>query len=133
MGDRANGTCLCGAVRFRIDGAFEHFFLCHCTRCRKDSGSAHSANLFSTSAQLEWLAGADLVAVFQLPETRHVRAFCTSCGSGMPVAQEGLLSVPAGALDTEVALRPEAHICTGSRARWDDALHMIPCIDGLPE
>ncbi|WP_341863118.1 GFA family protein [Gymnodinialimonas sp. 57CJ19] len=133
MGETANGACLCGAVRFRIDGAFEHFFLCHCTRCRKDSGSAHSANLFSTSAQLEWLAGADLVAVFQLPKTRHVKAFCTCCGSAMPVMQKGFLSVPAGAIDTELTLRPAAHICTGSRAGWDDALHVIPRIDGLPD
>lgn len=132
MGETASGSCLCGAVRFRIDGGVEHFFLCHCTRCRKNSGSAHSANLFSTTARLEWLAGADLVTFFQLPKTRHQRAFCSRCGSAMPVAQEGFLTIPAGALDTEVSLRPEAHICTASRAGWDDALHEIPCLDGLP-
>ena len=38
------GKCLCGVVQFRISGEFESFFLCHCSRCRKDSGSAHSAN-----------------------------------------------------------------------------------------
>ena len=53
------GSCLCGAVRFRIDGAFERFYLCHCSHCRKDTGSAHAANLFSSGARLTWLHGRD--------------------------------------------------------------------------
>ena len=39
------GSCLCGEVRFEVTGDFERFFLCHCGRCRKDTGSAHAANL----------------------------------------------------------------------------------------
>ena len=35
------GSCLCGKVTFEIEGNFEQFFLCHCERCRKDTGSAH--------------------------------------------------------------------------------------------
>ncbi|QXT39958.1 GFA family protein [Gymnodinialimonas ceratoperidinii] len=132
MDETASGTCLCGTVEFRITGGFKYFFLCHCTRCRKDSGSAHSANLFSTSAKLEWLAGGEHVATFRLPDTRHVKAFCRRCGSALPVVQDGILSVPAGALDTELTLRPNAHICTSSRAGWDEKLHELPCIDGLP-
>ena len=46
MGTTHSGTCLCGAVRFEISGSFERFYLCHCSRCRKGSGSAHAANLF---------------------------------------------------------------------------------------
>jgi hypothetical protein len=57
MGNLVTGQCLCGAVKFRISGEFEGFFLCHCGRCRKDSGSAHSANLFSSTAKIAWLSG----------------------------------------------------------------------------
>jgi hypothetical protein len=39
------GSCLCGAVRFEVEGDFQQFYLCHCGRCRNDSGSAHAANL----------------------------------------------------------------------------------------
>jgi hypothetical protein len=53
------GSCLCGAVTFKVQGSFERFFLCHCSRCRKDTGSAHAANLFSTTARLEWLSCQD--------------------------------------------------------------------------
>lgn len=52
MSDKHLGACLCGAVRFEVDGAFDRFYLCHCESCRKDSGSAHAANLFSSFASL---------------------------------------------------------------------------------
>jgi hypothetical protein len=42
------GSCLCGAVRFEVEGEFQRFYLCHCGHCRKDTGSApHAANLFA--------------------------------------------------------------------------------------
>jgi hypothetical protein len=39
MTTRHYGSCLCGAVRFEVEGSFECFFLCHCSFCRKDTGS----------------------------------------------------------------------------------------------
>ncbi|WP_373356520.1 GFA family protein [Pseudoroseicyclus sp. CXY001] len=133
-GSDATGQCLCGAVTFRIEGAFESFFLCHCSRCRKDTGSAHAANLFSSSAVITWLSGGDRVRTYRLPETRHVSSFCTDCGSALPVAgpNGAVLKVPAGSLDSPVALRPNAHICLSSRANWDDDLASVEGLDGLP-
>ncbi|RPH66319.1 MAG: aldehyde-activating protein, partial [Hyphomicrobiales bacterium] len=52
MSSRHLGSCLCGDVRFEIAGDFEKFYLCHCSRCRKDTGSAHGANLFASAARL---------------------------------------------------------------------------------
>lgn len=131
---RTTGGCLCGVVTFRISGAFESFFLCHCSRCRKDSGSAHSANLFSTVARLEWLSGESNVRTFRLPGTRHAKSFCAECGSALPVFQQelGLLVVPAGSLDHSVKMRPDAHVCHASRADWDNDLASIAKLDGLP-
>lgn len=128
------GSCLCGAVRFEIQGRFERFFLCHCGHCRKDTGSAHAANLFSTSARLRWLSGEDRVTSFTLPSTRHSRSFCSTCGSALPRVQRdgALLVVPAGSLDSELLLRPDAHIFAASRARWDQALEQVPVIEGSP-
>ncbi|MCZ4350909.1 GFA family protein [Roseovarius aestuarii] len=61
------GQCLCGAVRFHISGEFESFFVCHCSRCRKDSGSAHSANLFSPTAKIIWVSGEANIKTFGNP------------------------------------------------------------------
>jgi hypothetical protein len=129
------GSCLCGTVRFEIRGAFERFFLCHCARCRKDTGSAHAANLFSSTATIEWLSGRDCVRTYRLPETRHERSFCAGCGSALPGVQldGALLVVPAGSLDSPPGIRPDAHICVASRAAWDSRLDDIPGMDGLPD
>lgn len=126
------GSCLCGAVSFRIDGTFDRFYLCHCEYCRKDSGSAHSANLFSATARLEWLSGPGEITRFNLPGTRHTKSFCRVCGSAMPYTLGGLLVVPAGALSTTVDNRPDGHAFVASRAGWDHALADLPAFDAFP-
>ena len=134
MSERHHGSCLCSEVRFEIAAAFDGFFLCHCGRCRKGSGTAHSANLFTTNAQITWLSGDDKVASFALPGTRHARSFCKACGSALPSVQmEGqLLVTPAGSLASPLAKRPDAHICVASRADWDCELEHVKSFEDLP-
>jgi hypothetical protein len=60
-------------VRFKLEVDFEHVYLCHCARCRKDTGSAHAANLFASAGVQKWICGKDKVRTFQLPETRHMK------------------------------------------------------------
>jgi len=127
------GACLCGTVRFEVQGEFDSFYLCHCRHCQKDTGSAHGANLFSHSARLVWQSGADAVTSFTLPGTRHNKSFCKLCGSALPNTQvEGLLVVPAGCLDTEVTMVPTAHIFSSGKAAWDEGLEDVPQFEGLP-
>ncbi|MCM2394650.1 GFA family protein [Rhizobium sp. S95] len=128
------GSCLCGTVRFHIAGEFESFFLCHCTRCRKDTGSAHAANLFSSTATINWLSGQDSIRTYRLPETRHEKSFCVKCGSALPgVQMDGaVVVVPAGSIDSAIDIRPNAHICVASRADWDEHLEEVSRLDGLP-
>jgi hypothetical protein len=134
MTNKYGGSCLCGEVRFEIEGAFERFYLCHCEYCRKDTGSAHAANLFSSTASLKWLAGEDRVRKFNLPATRHSKHFCDTCGSALPMVQSNgqRLVVPAGSLNSEVSIRPDAHIFVSSRARWDDGLERVPTAEKFP-
>lgn len=129
-----SGSCLCGTVRFAIAGDFDAFFLCHCSRCRKNSGSAHGANLFASNATIMWQSGEANIASYRVPDTRHERSFCRTCGSALPaVRMDGtLLVVPAGSLDGPVGIRPTAHISCASRAEWDVDLADIPHMDGLP-
>jgi hypothetical protein len=129
-----SGSCLCGRVKFEIEGAFDSFFLCHCKYCQKDTGSAHGANLFSTSASLRWVSGENGLKNFNLPSTQHVKSFCEECGSALPNIQMAgkLLVVPAGSLDTELDLKPTAHIFHGSKARWEDGLESVRKFENLP-
>jgi hypothetical protein len=128
------GSCLCGEVRFEVIGQFERFFLCHCGRCRKDTGSAHAANLFSSTAKVDWLAGQAKIKTFRLPSTRHQRSFCAECGSAVPSVQMNgaLLVVPAGSLDGAIEIKPDAHIFVASRANWDQCLEGVAQIDEQP-
>lgn len=134
MSSKHLGSCLCGKVQFEVAGEFEKFFLCHCEYCRKDTGSAHAANLFSSTATLRWLAGADNVSCYDLPGTRHSKCFCRLCGSALPRQQMdgALLVVPAGSLTSAVTIRPDAHIFVASRAGWDTALESVPTFDRFP-
>ncbi|MBL8551092.1 MAG: GFA family protein [Hyphomonadaceae bacterium] len=134
MIEKHAGSCLCGEVRFEITGPFERFFLCHCSRCRKDTGSAHAANLFSSSATITWLSGEGSIRTYRVPSTRHERSFCAECGSALPGLQMNgaLLVAPAGSLDTALETRPDAHICVASSASWDRDLHKVPAFDALP-
>ncbi|MZR63357.1 GFA family protein [Alcanivorax sp. DP30] len=128
------GSCLCGTVKFEVKGSFDSFYLCHCRYCQKDTGSAHAANLFSQSASLIWHSGADGVTSFSLPGTRHSKSFCKACGSAVPNTMiPGLLVVPAGCLDTTIAMKPNAHIFLSSKAAWDESLAEVPEFEGLPQ
>lgn len=126
------GGCLCGEVQFQIDGEFERFYLCHCDHCRKGTGSAHAANLFTSTAKLEWTSGYDKATIYMLPGTRHTKCFCSICGSALPYAMGRGTIVPAGCLGREFSAVPNAHIFTASRAHWDRSLENIPAFDALP-
>ncbi len=126
------GECLCGAVRFAASGPVHAMYLCHCSRCRKETGSAHAANIFLRDATLTWTRGGDSVRRYALPGTRKARSFCTTCGSPVARAAGATVIVPAGALDTPLTFAPTAHIFCDSRAPWEDLLPATPRHAALP-
>lgn len=128
------GSCLCGEVAFVIEGEFENFFLCHCKRCQKDTGSAHAANLFSSTAKLTWMQGEEYVKNFDYKNEGHIKSFCIHCGSALPYRnkEEQRLKVPAGCLDSDVFIRPKGHIYYKDKANWDQNLEQITKFEELP-
>lgn len=124
-----NGSCLCGAVRYRASGQEKRFYHCHCGRCRKVTGTGHASNLF-IEGELEWLGGEELLTSYVPPgATRFRNRFCSICGSRMPRYDEGYgtVFIPAGSLDVEPGMQPEARIFCGSRSSWSC------CDTGIPE
>ena len=128
------GSCLCKAVSYTINGTFDSFYLCHCENCRKDTGSAHAANLFSSSAKLIWLKGENNIQRFQVADSNHAKSFCKICGSALPDQQlnGNLLIVPAGSLDSNVDKLPDAHIYISKKANWDESLETVKAYKDLP-
>ena len=129
------GSCLCGEVTYEIEGTFETFYLCHCRRCRKDTGSAHAANLFSATAKLKWLSGQEKVKTYNFRSEGHIKSFCSNCGSALPnVQMEGkLLVVPAGSIDGDLNIKPQGHIYYANRANWDTKLEDVEKFEELPK
>ncbi len=129
------GSCLCGQVAYEITPPLRVFQYCHCSRCRKFTGSMHSANIFVPPEQFSWLRGAELVATYDLPDTKYLTtAFCKNCGSSLPWAIKGgkNIVVTAGTLDDDPEIRPQGNIYWESRAPWCVETSELPKHDELP-
>src|SRR5262245_11560946 len=114
-----HGSCLCGAVRFRVDGPIQSLSHCHCSQCRKAYGSAFGTIAIVAAKHFTYLSGADLVTSYRQSE-RVIRYFCKNCGSRLPIAEswDPLVGIPAGLLDGEMGQVPNEHIFVGSKATW---------------
>ncbi len=116
-----SGSCLCGTLRYTVSGPWLRFMMCHCTRCRKVTGSAHATNLFAHSENFRWTAGETEAGRYELPTAvRFAGGFCRNCGSRMPnISRDGKsVTIPAGSLDEDPGILPQARIYWGSRAPW---------------
>ncbi len=129
------GSCLCGSVKFEVKPPFTAFRYCHCSRCRKASGSAHASNIFVPKGQFAWLAGEGLVQHFKLPGAKTFAvSFCGRCGSRVPhnILERSEYLIPAGLLDNDPVAHPENSIFWGSRAPWYVEPQAIPRFDERP-
>jgi hypothetical protein len=115
------GSCLCGAIRYRVRGPWLRFWHCHCSRCRKVTGSAHATNLFAEAGNFQWTAGEGEAVRYNLPgAARFGNTFCRHCGSRVPhLSRDGkAYLIPAGSLDDAPDIQPRARIFWDSRAPW---------------
>lgn len=132
--EELTGSCLCGAVRYTAMGEPVRFYHCHCSRCRKASGTGHASNLF-LKGSLSILSGDDRIASYKPPEAeRFTTTFCSTCGSRVPrfIEKIGMVFIPAGSLDVEPSIAPQARIFSGSRAAWSCDATALPEFSDLP-
>lgn len=131
----ANGSCLCGKVSYEITGNLNIFQYCHCSRCRKFTGSAHAANIIIAPEHFRWTSGEDLVGRYEPEDTKHfATSFCKNCGSSLPwlaKTKKGLI-IPAGTLDTDPNIRPKQNIFWDSKADWYEEVSNLVKYSELP-
>ncbi|KAH7082951.1 Mss4-like protein [Paraphoma chrysanthemicola] len=123
-----SGSCVCGNVRYEVQGNSEASILCHCSDCRKISGSTYSSNsIFSDEG----------FKVSQGSPKQHkkvadggneiVSNFCGDCGSTMwrtGATFPGKLIVKAGTLDDTSILdnyKVDAELYAPTRPKWVNA------------
>ncbi len=129
------GTCLCRSITYEIEPPFKLFQYCHCSRCRKFTGSLHSANLILPVTQFTWVKGQELVGRYDFPEAKYLTtAFCKKCGSSLPWEAKGgkNIVVPAGTLDEDPGIKPIQNVYWGSRASWCVETGELPKYEELP-
>lgn len=121
------GSCLCGAVVWRVTGDARPVVACHCTQCRKSSGHYVAATQ-ARDDQLE-TKGAENVTWFA-SSPGHQRGFCGRCGSQLfwMKTGSGLISIMAGSIDGESGLRMESQIHAQAKGDYY-TLPDIPVID----
>jgi hypothetical protein len=123
------GGCLCGAVRFEVDGPLRDVIVCHCSLCRR-AGTSAAAHSWAPRSAIRLVAGAPKVYV---DVNRRERSFCRTCGASLFWAFPGGegLSISAGALDDPPPLRVARHIFAGSAAPWESFPSDVPVhVDG---
>ena len=128
-------SCLCGEVKFEVTPPIIFFQYCHCSRCRKATGSAHGANLFIKKAQLEYTEGEEHARRFELLDAKFFcTGWCDRCGSALPwLSRNGkYYLVPAGALDEDPGIKPTRNIHWASKGPWYDGLGGMEMFDGEP-
>jgi hypothetical protein len=119
------GSCLCGTLRYEIDGPIDSLTHCHCSRCRKMHGAPFATHATTTPAALRWISGQDNV-VSHAVAPGGPRHFCRTCGSIAPFAMRGVAFVPAGNLEGDIGASPQAHQFAGSKAAWYEITDNLP-------
>lgn len=123
------GSCLCGAVKYQVTGEPKRFFHCHCSRCRKATGTGHASNLFIQPGSLQWLEGEERIRTFKVPDAiRFTNNFCATCGARLPrqAKDSDIVMIPAGSLDDAAPIKPQARIFSESRTNWSCTGDEIP-------
>ena len=124
------GSCLCGGVRYEITKPFLRAAYCHCSRCRKLTGTLAGISGRVERDGFRFLTGERLLGVYRRAEGALPALFCRTCGSTLfrgewPGGE--WIGIRLGTLDGDPGIRPAYHMFVDSRAGWEE----LPD-DGLP-
>jgi hypothetical protein len=125
------GKCLCGTVRYAVEGPFLYAGYCHCSRCRAASGSAFSAFAGIGRDRLSVTDGLDSITTYPMnPDV----SLCERCGSSLfALVRDGrFFHVAMGTLVDDPGIRPMFHIFVGSKAPWHEISDSLPQYVELP-
>jgi hypothetical protein len=133
------GSCLCGRVRYEVDGRVGPMGHCHCTTCRKAQGGAFVTNAPVRTKYFALRSGADEVTEYESSPGKW-RCFCRVCGSPLwsrRASEPDIVRIRVGLLDGDPERRPLAHVWVCEKAPWfeihDDLPRYLRGLDGPVE
>jgi hypothetical protein len=127
-----HGSCACGKVHYTVPDEFAYAANCHCSLCRKATGSAFKSFAGIERDKLAVIAGANALMIVGEEKGHHAR--CGACGSFLySVVRDGAyVHVAMGSLIDPPTIRPQEHIFVGSKAEWFTITDSLPQYDELP-
>ena len=118
----ARGECNCGAVAFEIASEISDVYICHCSICRRSTGSNGIAVVVVDNSEFRWARGEEAITTWRKPDHDWQTSFCRHCGSPLPgMNDEYRHYVPAGLItEGNDNLSVAHHIWVDSKAAWDE-------------
>jgi hypothetical protein len=129
---RFTGRCFCGSVHYAVGGEFEYAFYCHCSNCRRTTGSAFKPLAGIKCDKVAVTEGKAHLMIFG--EENHNDTHCRLCGSLLySVVRDGAyIHIAMGTLVDDPLIRPTMHIFVGSKAPWFTITDSLPQYDEFP-
>ncbi|EUB98992.1 glutathione-dependent formaldehyde-activating GFA [Rhizobium sp. CF080] len=123
---KLNGQCYCGAVAYEVEDAFVYAANCHCSNCRRTTGSAFKPFAGIERQKFAVVKGEDDLLIFGDAENHD--AHCKVCGSLLysRVRETAWVHVAMGTLVDAPIIRPTHHIFVGSKAPWYEITDDLP-------
>lgn len=126
--EKYTGSCLCGAVRYELNGKMGDIVQCHCSKCRKANGTAYAVNAPIAKADFKLTAGEDVLKKYASSAGTQ-RCFCGNCGSpiiSIKADTPEFYRLRLGTLDTPITQSPVCHIFTAYKAEWEHIADDLP-------
>ena len=128
------GSCLCGEIRYEINGEISGILNCHCSDCRKSHGAAFRTRGAVRSQDFTFLSGEDLLTRYEHKPGEY-RSFCRKCGSNIATFfadPSSSIGLALGTLDTPFTGEAKFHVFTSDKAPWYVITDDLPQFSELP-
>lgn len=121
-----SGRCYCGKVEYKVADEFQYAANCHCSNCRRVTGSAFKPFAGIETSKLSVSNGREHLMIFG-SESNH-NAHCRACGSLLySLVRDGTyVHVAMGTLIDAPGISPASHIFVGSKAPWYEITDTLP-------
>ena len=127
------GSCFCGNISFEINLEHSDAYHCHCSICRKVTGSKFNTAFTVSADDFKWTGKTDGIKMFQKNGEGFRNFFCGNCGCTVPNRYKDVrFWVPAGLIDTEKCIEVTQHIFVDSKADWDHINDDLPRFSTYP-
>ena len=130
MSKTLKGSCFCRAVQYSVPDAFLYAMNCHCSNCRRTTGSAFKPFAGIEREKLTVTQGQEDLLIYGSGHAHD--AHCRKCGSLLySVVRDGaFVHVAMGTLVDAPGIRPNRHIFVGSKAPWFTITDDLPQYEG---